>query len=386
MQMRDPTTKHSTLNTQHSHCAHVVLVGGGHAHVQVLKDFALGPPRGVQLTLISPEPYATYSGMVPGYLAGQYQLRDAQIDVRALAARAHAAFVADRVVRVDAAGRCLQLEAGPPVSYDFLSLDVGSRPRGTERVTAAARAAMVKPIEEAARQIDAAFASPAAEEGRRIVVVGAGAGGTEITFALAARLRDEGRGTLTLCDSAAAPLAERGRRVAGLVARALTRLGIDFVGGVPVERLDEDGVRLADGRHIAADFVVWATGAAGPDFLRTSGLPVDDRGFLRVDDDLRCVAHAEIFAAGDCATMESHPTLAKAGVYAVRQGPVLAGNLRAAVEGTKRFDRYQPQRRFLSLLNTGDGKAILSYGCLAWHGRLPWKLKDYIDRSFIGRF
>jgi selenide,water dikinase len=362
------------------------LVGGGHAHVQVLKDFTLCPPRGVRLTLISPESYATYSGMVPGYLAGQYQLRDAQIDVRALAAQAHAAFVADRVVRVDAAGRCLQLDAGPPVPYDFLSLDDGLRPRGTERVTAAARAAMVKPIEEAARQIDAAFASPATEEGRRIVVVGAGAGGTEIAFALAARLRNEGRGTVTLCDSAATPLAERGRRVAGLVARALTRLGIDFVGGVPVERLDEDGVRLADGRHIAADFVVWATGAAGPDFLRTSGLPVDDRGFLRVDDDLRCVAHAEIFAAGDCATMESHPTLAKAGVYAVRQGPVLAGNLRAAVEGTKRFDRYQPQRRFLSLLNTGDGKAILSYGCLAWHGRLPWKLKDYIDRSFIGRF
>ena len=155
-----------------------------------------------------------------------------------------------------------------------------------------------------------------------------------------------------------------------------------FLGEVVVVRVDAYGVRLADGRVLPASLVVWATGAAGPDLLARSGLPVDERGFLRVGDDLRCVEFPEIFAAGDCATLASYPELPKAGVYAVRQGPVLAANLRAVARG-RRTRRFRPQRDFLALLNTGDGRAILSRGSLALRNRLAWRLKDYIDRRFI---
>jgi selenide,water dikinase len=361
---------------------HLVLAGGGHAHVHVLKALATRPEPLLRLTVVSPHSYATYSGMVPGVLAGQYRRRDAQIDVRALAARAGAAFLADRIVRIDPQQRVLHLLERPPLSYDLLSLDVGSRPAAADRVAEGAPASMVKPIETAAVEIEAALAEPAPDDGRYVVIVGAGAGGCEIAFALAARLRAEGKGQVTVCDRTDRPLATRQPRTSNAMLRAFAAHGIHFLAEVVVTRVDAFGVRLADGRVLPASLVVWATGAAGPDFLARSGLPVDQRGFLRVGDDLRCVEFPEIFAAGDCATLASYPQLAKAGVYAVRQGPILAANVRAVVHG-RRTRRFRPQRDVLALLNTGDGRAILSRGALAFRNRLAWRLKDSIDRRFI---
>jgi len=361
---------------------HLVIAGGGHAHVHVLKSLAMRPEPSLCLTVISPFSYATYSGMVPGVLAGQYRLRDAQIDVRALAARAGAAFLGDRVASVDAQRRMIRLAERPPLSYDLLSLDIGSRPSAADRIAEGAPASMVKPIEVATAEIEAALAQPPPPEGRQVVVVGAGAGGCEVAFALAARLRAEGKGSVTLCDRADRPVATRHTRTSHAVQRSFAAHDIHFLGEVVVVRVDAYGVRLADGRVLPASLVVWATGAAGPELLARSGLPVDERGFLRVGDDLRCVEFPEIFAAGDCAALASYPELPKAGVFAVRQGPVLAANLRAVARG-QRTRRFRPQRDFLALLNTGDGRAILSRGGLALRGRLAWRLKDCIDRRFI---
>ncbi len=364
---------------------HLIVVGGGHAHVHVLKSLAMRPEPGLRVTLVSPHSYATYSGMVPGVLAGQYRLDEAQMDVRALAARAGAAFIPDRVVRIDPRGRRLELAARPPLSYDLLSLDIGSQPAGAERIAAGAAAVIVKPIEVAASGIQGALAAPSPPAGKQIVIVGAGAGGVEIAFAAAVHMHREGKGCVTLCDAEALPLLARGQRTARVVARALAEHGIQFIGHVEATAVHAGGVMLSDGRELVADLVVWATGAAGPALLADSNLPVDARGFLRVGNDLRCAEYPDIFAAGDCAALASYPELAKAGVHAVRQGPVLAHNLRAAARGG-RLQVYTPQRRFLSLLNTGDGRAIFSYPGLAWRGRLAWRLKDRIDRAFVAKY
>jgi selenide,water dikinase len=365
---------------------HLVIVGGGHAHVFVLKSLAMRPEPALRVTVVSPFPYATYSGMVPGVLAGLYELEEAQIDVRALAARAGAAFVTDRVVRIDAAHRLLTLRDRPPLSYDLLSLDIGSEPASQDRLQPNAPVVRVKPIEAAAGGIREALAAPAPLDGRRVVVVGAGSGGTEVALTLAARLRREPKASVTLCDRANAPLADRDPRTAQLALDTLTSKGIDFIGGAEVETVAAKGVVLADGRVLPASLVVWATGAAGPGLLAESGLPVDDRGFLQVGNDLRCKELPEIFAAGDCATLASHPRLAKAGVYAVRQAPVLAQNLRSAAQGIRRLQVYTPQRRFLSLLNVGDGTAIFSYAGFARRREWAWRLKDFIDRRFVDKY
>ncbi len=363
---------------------HLVIVGGGHAHVAVLKSLAMRPEPAARVTVVSPDSYATYTGMVPGVLAGQYQPRDAQIDVRALAARADAAFVRDRVVRVDPERRVLDLADRPPLTYDLVSFDIGSRPFGAQRVGGDAPVVMVKPIERALREIEGALGTAPPAGGHHAVVVGAGAGGTEIAFALAARLQDGG--SVTLCDGAPVPVASHSLRVSRLVLRELGRRGIRFVGTAEVEHVSAREVVLTSGQSLPATLIVWATGAAGPPLFAQSGLAVDARGFLLLNDELRCPDHPEIFAAGDCATMIAHPTLPKAGVYAVREGPVLTHNLRAALRGTARTQVYHPQRHALSLLNTGDGAAILSYKGLAARGRWVWRVKDRIDRAFIQRY
>jgi selenide,water dikinase len=362
---------------------HLILVGGGHSHALVLASFADRREPSLRITVISPDRHTTYSGMVPGVIGGQYALREAQIDVESLAQRAGAAFAPGTAVRVDAAHRRLELRDGAQLSYDLLSFDIGARSKLPSAVSEDAPIIRLKPIERAIAGIDAALAADA-PGGRRIVVVGAGAGGAEVALALAARLRGT-TATITACDEATRPVAERGRRTAALVERAFADAGIAFIGGAPVERMTRGGLCLPGPRTLSADLIIWATGASAPAMFADSGLPVDPRGYLLVGGDLRCPTQPEIFGAGDCASLTTAPDLPKAGVYAVRQAPVLAHNLRAAARGAA-LRTFRPQTRFLSLLNTGDGRAIASYGRFAWRSRWAWRLKDWIDRRFVAQF
>jgi len=357
---------------------HLILAGGGHAHLAVLDSFRRRPAAGVKLTLVTPHPRTTYTGMVPGVIAGQYQLAQAQIDVERLARQAGGSFVAARVTRIDAAAGAVTTEDGQRLRFDLLSLDIGSQPAEQGRIRAAV--AVVKPIEEAVAAIEAQLRL---WQGRnpRFGIVGGGAGGVDLAFAIARRLRTTG-GQVIICDSSTRPLSGRHPNTSAQVAKALHHHRITFLGGVEVEAAEPDGLALAPGTRLKADAVVWATGAAGHALLRDSALPVDERGFLLVGDDLRSREHPQLFAAGDCATLASHPRLPKAGVYAVRQGPVLAANLRAAIAG-KSLEAYRPQSETLALLNTGDGRAILSYGARTYWGRAAWWLKHRIDRRFV---
>jgi NADH dehydrogenase FAD-containing subunit len=175
------------------------------------------------------------------------------------------------------------------------------------------------------------------------------------------------------------------------VARArevLAARGVAVRTGTPVERVEAGAAVLGGrggGERLAADEVVWVTGAVALPFLRESGLPVDDRGFLLVDRALRSVGDPRVLAAGDCATLVDRPELAKAGVYAVREAPVLWRSLAAALGGGEP-PRYEPQSSFLALVNTGDGRALLRWGRLVAHGRWAWWLKDWIDRRFMRRY
>lgn len=362
----------------------LLLVGGGHAHVHVLRMLARGPLDGVEVTVVSPRRTAVYTGMIPGWLAGLYADDAPEIDVAALAARAGAVFLPDRVCAVDAAARTLELEVRGRLPYDLLSLDVGSRPAGTNALRGFEHVVPIKPVEEAAERISRLVARARGDERITAAVVGGGAGGVEIAFALRRRFGTE-RAQVMLLERDAVVPAGAAPRAQRLLAWLAPRYGIELrtcVGGVEPSA---GGVRLGDGSEIAAGLVVWATGAEGHPFLAASGLACDERGFLLVDDELRSLGQPSVFAAGDCSRLESAPWVPRAGVHAVRQGPVLAHNLIAAATGRGRLRPYRPQKRFLTLLSTGDRRAILSYGRWASHGRRWWWLKDWIDRRFVAR-
>lgn len=366
----------------------LVLVGGGHAHVQVLRAFAMRPPRGARVTVVLDRPEAVYSGMVPGFAAGDYAAHELEIDVVPLARRAGARVVLAAALRVDPEARRVELDGRPPLPYDVASLDVGSVVRGLDLPGVRNHALATRPIRAFVDQLDGALAraASAACGPLRIAVVGGGAAGVELSATLAARLRAAGaEAALTLVTDEARLLRGHGARFARAAARALAARGAAVRSGARVEAAEKGALVLEGGERIACDLALWASGAAPPPVVVASPLAKDAAGFVRVDDALRVVGAQGLFAAGDCAALDRHPWVPKAGVYAVREGPVLVANLRAALAGGA-LRRYRPQRDFLALLNLGERRALGGkWGAVA-SGRAVWRLKDAIDRRFVARF
>lgn len=327
-----------------------------------------------------------YSGMVPGVLAGSYQAEQARLRPPRLAAAAGAGYVRARAVRVDAGRRVVHLADGREIRYDLLSPDVGSAMAGVDVPGVREHALCAKPMRSALTVPGRVAAVRARNGGRpvRVVIVGGGAAGTEISLCVSGRYaRSDVR--LTVIESgwellAEHPAANRRRATALLGAR-----GVEIRTDTRVAEVTAAFVRTEPGERIACDLVLWATGPAAPALVSASGLPSDDAGYLRVSRSLRVEGWPEVFAAGDCVSMRDRPWVAKAGVYAVREGPVLAANLARHLR-SEPLREYEPQCDWLSLLNTGDGRALLARGGVSLRGRPVWWLKDRIDRRFVRRF
>ena len=354
----------------------------------MLEALASGRLRTPGTVLISPAPTHAYSGMLTGYLGGLYTRQAIDVDLEALTRRAGVQLVVGTALTLDPAARRLTLADGAGVPYDFLSLAIGSAAAGSDVPGVRAHACSLKPIDGAAEigpALDLLLArGPAAVS---VVVVGGGAAGVEVALNLQARLADHGvPGDITLLERGPRLLAERSATAARCAAQVLRRAGVHVTTNSAVVKADAAQVWLDSGAVLPAGLLVWAAGAAAPPLLAKAGLALDSRGFLLVDDTLQSVSHRGIFADGDTATLQRYPETPKAGVYAVRQGPVLVDNLCASLAGRAPERRYRPQRRYLALLNTGDGRAIFSYGPVAFTARWAMVLKDWIDRRFMRRF
>jgi selenide,water dikinase len=365
----------------------LVLVGGGHAHVHVLKRFGMRPMPGVRITLVTRDVDTPYSGMIPGFAAGHYSYEECHIDLYRLASFAGARLIHDRAVGIDRDAGRVRLADSAPVAYDVLSLDIGAEPR-QDVPGASTFAVAVKPVSTFAERYRALLDRARGHQGPlRVVVVGGGAGGTEFALALRHRLDTLGREapnglepqiTLVSRNGALANHTAGARRLAE---RALQARNIHFVANREVASVDVDAVILGGGERIAADEIIWVTQAAAAPWLADTGLALDEGGFVKVKPTLQTETDPVIFAAGDVAAVVEHPR-PKAGVFAVRQGPPLADNLRFALGGLRPLP-FRPQRRYLALIGTGDGRAIATRGSWAAEGRWAWKLKDWIDRRWM---
>lgn len=363
----------------------LVLAGGGHAHVEVLRDLAERPGSGIAVTLVTPRPRLIYTGMVPGVIAGHYRLEDCAIDLEALGRRAGARFVNGAVFRVDGASRRVHCADGEVLDFDLLSLDVGSRvAAGAEGLDHATPA---RPMETLMRGWVDVVAR--AREGKidSITMVGGGAAGVELALAMEYRLRRElptappHVRVITDTPFVVPDLAAGARRRLKL---ALGRRDIEVHVGSRVVEVGRDFVRLDTGLRFASDATFWAAGAAAPPWIASSGLATDAAGYLLTNDLLQSVTDRDVFGVGDCATQEGHPH-ARAGVFAVRAAPALAANLRAAAHGGG-LVRHVPTPRYLALVSTGRRHAVGNWGNLAFQGWWAWRWKDRIDRSFVARY
>ena len=364
----------------------LVLVGGGHAHALALRMLAMRPLSGLRTTLVSPSSHTPYSGMLPGLVAGHYSFEETHIDLARLCQWAGVRFIEGEVTALDPAARRLSLAGRPDIDYDLVSLDIGSGPEMDSVPGAREHAVPVKPVAglwQRWRDLHQRVLARSGEGAYRIAVVGGGAGGVELVLAMAHRLADLPLGFDLWCGGEQI-LPGYNHRARAAVEAALERQGVAVHTASRVARVEPGCIELEDGtRHGFAE-LFWCTGAAPAPWVAASGLQTDGAGFLAVRDTLQSPDDDRVFAAGDIALQLNHPR-PRAGVFAVRQAPVLAHNLRALLLGNP-LREHRPQRRFLSLVSLGGKRATADKGPFSLTGGWVWRWKDRIDRAFMDRF
>lgn len=372
----------------------IVLIGGGHSHVVVLKHFGMQPEPGVRLTVICTDVHTPYSGMLPGYVSGHYSYDDVHIDLARLAVFAGARLYRDEVIGIDRVTQKVLCRNRPPVAYDLLSINTGSTPSLSGVPGADAFVTPVKPITRFNQRWLALLARVQAHTQGvlRIAVVGAGAAGVELVLSMQYRLRQELRTRglspdmleFHLLSAASRILPTHNTRVRRKFTQVLYERGVKLYLNADVTRVERGCLHCADGLRFAADEIMWVTQASGAAWLPDTGLALNDAGFLRLNDQLQSITDPKVFAAGDIAAMDNYP-LEKAGVFAVRMGQPLAKNLRLSVRG-QALESYRPQSNWLALISTGDKFAVASRGALGFWGGWVWRWKDWIDVRFMRKF
>ncbi len=373
----------------------LVLVGGGHSHLAVLKMFGMDPIPGVQLTLVTRDLDMSYSGMLPGLIAGHYDFDEAHVDLRRLARFADARLYHTEAIGFDLEEGRVHCRDRPPIDYDLLSVNIGSTPRTEGFPGADEYATPVKPIDallDEWEHIRRRILERKASETTDIAVVGAGAGGTELTLATQHRLHQDLEATdrspdniqfhLFSADDTILPNQPGG--VQRRFRRVLGERDVDIHTNTPIVEVEPDVLHADGGDTFAYDEVFWVTNASAPDWIEESGLATDDKGFIEVDDYLRSTSHDDVFAAGDIASM-THYDRPKSGVFAVRQGKPLENNLRRTISGST-LRSYTPQTNFLQIISTGDRHAVATRNFWSFEGDWVWNLKDWIDQRWMEKW
>ncbi len=364
----------------------LLLLGGGHAHVHVLADLARQPIPGWKVCLVTPYLRQIYSGMLPGWVAGHYPLDACAIELDRLADTAGVDFHQTAGVALDLERGEVKCEDCSVQRFDLLSIDTGPVPALDDLPGAQAHGLPVRPIEG----FIAAW-PPLVDHMRStcrrfdLVILGAGAAGVELAFAIQHRAAYEGWSHLRLAVVGAEELPMPGMPQATRrhAARMLGQRGIGWIGTRRAVRIEAGSIAMQSGDPLPFDACIVSTGAAAPGWPAAAGLATDAQGFVRVERTLQSVSHRHVFAAGDVAAYtDPRP---KSGVFAVRAGPVLAGNLRAACED-RALQSWTPQERALYLVSTGGKHALATWGRWSWSGRWVWRWKDHIDRAFVRRF
>lgn len=372
---------------------HLVLIGGGHAHAQVLR--ALNQkvrPSNLKVTLIDVQRHASYSGMVPGCVTKLYKPEETLLHLEPLCKWAGIDFVNDEVVDIDLEMKCLIMKnSNECIAFDAVSVDIGSTSRGLDETPGARQFTIpTRPISKLVERIEGA--EQTLGENAHMVVVGGGAAGIELCMSLHGRWGPI-LGTnlrVTLLDAGSELLPNESLACRNALSQIFANKGIAVLHNCHVQEITSNNVMLDNGEPVPYTHCIWATGAAAHPVahrLGKHGLAITQRGWIRVNQYLQSTSHPFVFAAGDCSNLEGLPAGAppKAGVYAVRAGPILVDNLTRYL-GQKPLLPYIPQEDFLKLLVCGDGTALGFRFGRPIYGRWVMELKDHIDRMFMSLF
>lgn len=364
----------------------IVLIGGGHTHALVLRKWAMAPVAGARLTLINPGPTAPYSGMLPGHIAGHYQRAELDIDLVKLARFAGARLVLAPATGIDRAQKRVQVAGQADISYDIAAIDIGI---STEIPTIPGfhkHAYGAKPLHIYASRWQH-FLDQVVQGHRppEVAVIGGGVAGVELALAMMHRLKTIGAkgATVTVLEAASTALGGIGKGAKAALLRHMQQSGIRLETGISVVEITKNAVHLADSRAIPAALTIAAAAPMPHAWLADTGL-ANAQGYIDVSATLQSCVDFDVYATGDCAALTFAPR-PKAGVFAVREAPILYHNLRADLLGQRRKP-FRPQKSYLKLISTGGKGAIADKAGLKLDGAALWRWKDRIDRKFMKQF
>jgi pyridine nucleotide-disulfide oxidoreductase family protein len=368
----------------------LVFIGGGHSHAIALRLWGQSPLKNVQLTLISDVTHTPYSGMLPGHIAGFYDFGETHIDLPALARYSSAQFYLAQAQFIDIEKCQVICNNSSPITFDYLSIDIGSIPEVDNVIGAKKYAIPAKPVPiflQAWQEILAKVAKYP-DSPLKIAIVGGGAGGVELALNMQSRLAkilNSGHHlNIYLIHRGEKLLPSHNSWVSQRLEKILKQRGIQLYLSTDVIEVRPNQVICSSGLVLPVDYTIWVTAASSPSWIKKSGLLTDKKGFILVNNNLQSLSHPNIFAVGDIATIKDY-SRPKAGVFAVRQGKPLFDNLQRILQNQP-LKPYFPQKNYLSLIGTGDQKAIASWGSFGWQSSRLWSWKDRIDRAFMRQF
>lgn len=356
----------------------IVLVGGGHAHALLLQAWQPEKYPQLELIVIEPHEHVPYTGMLPGFVAGHYVADDLYIPIKVVTKRAGGMFVSDKATHIDPYQQIVYTTDGE-YQYDILSADVGIHTNVPDLPRFRDHAVGVKPLGAFATRWQQLCDDANTSKPQHIVVLGGGVAGVEVALAMRHRLAQlQIDASVTIIERGAL-LQKASSSTQRYIRKQLQQHNIAVREGETVTEILSDAVVLGS-ESLPATFVLGATGARPYNWLAQTSLPTTD-GYIDIDETLRSPQYPNVFAVGDCAHFVSQP-LVKAGVYAVRQAPVLQTNIQALVSD-KPLQTFTPQSDYLKLISLGGKRAAADKWGMCLRGRLLWQLKDYIDQTFM---
>ncbi|MBF95707.1 MAG: Selenide, water dikinase [Alphaproteobacteria bacterium MarineAlpha9_Bin4] len=359
----------------------LVLLGAGHSNIEVIRYFGKLKLEGLRITLISKHTHTTYSGMVPGYIEGEYQWNDINVDLVKLCYRNDIKIIIGEVTKVLGEQKKVFLKNRPPIEFDFLAVNLGIKSK-TENIIGANKFALsLKPISE----INKILKNILASKSKNIVIVGAGAAGVEVSLALKKRLiKTNVKKNIILIAKGNSLMKSYNQSVSKKLNKELKKNNIQIRYNSSVTKIKKNYIEINNKDKVLSSCTLLATNASAPDVLKKSDLSLSINGFIEVTRELQSKNFKYIFASGDIADIENLK-LVKAGIYAVKQAKILKVNLRNFFL-KKELKCYLPQKSYLSLIGTANGKAIANKSILTLRGTFFWKLKKFIDRRFINKY
>ncbi|WP_461204840.1 NAD(P)/FAD-dependent oxidoreductase [Clostridium sp. DL1XJH146] len=363
-----------------SNLKEILLIGGGHVHVHVIKELKEYIKKGYNITLISDGRFQYYSGMAASYLENIYELEEIVFDLQEICRGYSVKFIQKEVEKIDSINKKVWLNDGTFENYSILSINMGSTIAFKDMANKYENVVTVKPLSNLS-SIKAAIEKLHSEE--KIVILGGGAAGVEIACALRVNLNQLHKNIdITIVDGNNSILKGFNDKAKKIATKRILELGIKTELNSRVKDIQKNNIVLDNGQTVQYNLLIIASGAKASNVFMNSDFSCDKKGYPWIESTLQTKTDNHIFAVGDCASFQEYTHVKKIGVYAIKEAPILEENIKRIL-GSKTLVEYLPQNKYLLIVSLGDKKALLIYDKVSFYGRIPWAIKNYIDKSFM---